>query len=122
MHEGTRNFTHSQVNADTFKLVAELMDAGGHYTPRSDRGPRMTRAHMPLQRSPFRPEHPRVVETPKVESVHEEPKEVALEAKPEPEEKIVNEDDNQSNNQSEEDSNAPESWLQPKIYKGTSTK
>jgi nanoRNase/pAp phosphatase (c-di-AMP/oligoRNAs hydrolase) len=73
IHEGTRNFSHPEVSADTFLVAAELMKSGGKHIHKD----RIERRNYPHGAIPL--------EKPSVEATK-----------------------------------TPQSWLEPKIFKGTS--
>lgn len=98
---GSKNFTNSNVNADTFKLAAELMQAGGKIIDRGQK-PQLKFPMGSGGKLPF----PMNVKLPTDIMPEEETHE-----KPEGESVAPNQ--GQGNN-------PPQSWLKPKIYKGTS--
>jgi len=83
MHEGSKSFSHSQVNQNTFKLASELMEAGGTYSSREERA----NTQKPVSSKPL-------------------PVKQEFESK----EELL----------AKEGEETPKSWLEPKIYKGTS--
>ncbi|RJR29345.1 hypothetical protein C4564_03345 [Candidatus Microgenomates bacterium] len=90
VQEGTKNFTHNQVSAGTFKLVAELMEKGGQ---RNYTKPEVESKNFP----------PGVVPTnmPAFKDIKQD----SFDRDEKPEGETVS---------------PPTSWLQPKIFKGTS--
>lgn len=94
---GSKNFTESHVTADTFKLAAELMQAGGKVIDRQQKPP----LKFPMQaggKLPFPIKMPNEV-MPEAET-HEKPEGESVAPT--------------------QGKNPPQSWLKPKIYKGTS--
>lgn len=94
LHEGSKNFSTDYVTQDTFQVAAELMSLGGSY---SSQKPEKTYTAKDFGQT--------------------EPKEASP---------IANLDDVDSEEEVEkvttapaEQSNTPKSWLEPKIYKGT---
>lgn len=92
MQEGTRNFSHSRVTAETFHLAGELMEKGASLDPRQS----TDQKQYPPGAIPGQPVKSFAPVTPEA----------------------ANPEANAS--QDKVDRNAPESWLQPKIYKGSS--
>ena len=86
MHEGSKNFSHSQVDSNTFKLASVLMESGGSYSVRDER------ANLKKPTTPFKQEF-----SSKTDLLASETEE------------------------KEKSEEAPKSWLEPKIYKGSST-
>ena len=106
IHEGSRNFTHSEVNSNTFKLVAELMEAGGNYAPRQSQS-----SFKPAPR-PFAPKfQPRNPALPRQSFTTQS--QAAPASNP-------SESQNENQQEPEKVDNPPASWLEPKIFKGTS--
>lgn len=103
IREGSRDFSHSWVNADTFKLASELMSAGGksHFANASLGAQQDKNAfNKPdLKKS----EGIKKTEEPKVDKPVHENGQTNGEASPPP-------------------PPAPASWLEPKIFKGTTEK
>ena len=96
LHEGSKNFSTSYVTANTFKVASELMEKGASYTPREVSKTYTARDFgqnmTPSTSAPVK-EEPIKEQSPisQMENVDEEP----------------------------EEANAPKSWLEPKIFKGT---
>lgn len=104
MHDGSKNFSTTYVTADTFNLASELMQAGGRYVHRDSNA----REYSPRdfgQKS-----------EPKVEKV--EPKKENIEVKKEEEKTPLHQTEEAQEGVEEE--SAPKSWLEPKIFKGSS--
>lgn len=95
MQEGTRNFSHSRVSAQTFHLAAEMMEKGASLDPRQSEEQRQ----YPPGAIPGQPVSP--ARSP-------------LTSQP-----VTQVEQEQSGGQEEQEA-APSSWLEPKIYKGTS--
>lgn len=91
IEEGSKNFSHSEVGADTFELLADLMRLGG----------RRISAQMPADKKSF-PKGSIPGET----LVPQPSFQATQPAQP-------------KNEQAQSDNNTPKSWLEPKIYKGT---
>lgn len=92
--EGTRDFSHTSVNAKTFELAAELMRAGGDAGADYNQGNRNGSSSS----DEANPQMPATEKEEKLETT---------------------ESDQTTQNSSEE---APASWLEPKIFKGTTSK
>lgn len=99
IHEGSASFSSRYTNADTFKLASELMQAGGKYTPlASIEKTRQFDFGRSGQSGPRIPVRPAAKSIP-IDSPEEDTREA-------PQGETIT---------------PPKSWLQPKIYKGTST-
>ncbi len=97
IEEGTNKFSTSEVTAETFQLVAELMRAGGQRARRV-RPPRQT---FPTGAIPGQVPQPRPQQVIQPQVVKPQAKKPVTKIKEEPEE-------------------TPKDWLEPKIFKGTS--
>lgn len=97
LREGTRDFSHSYVNADTFKLASELMQAGG--TQDISQQIKYKKVHnFPKPQNGGKPQ-----ENDFKKALEEVKKFDSIEEKSE-----------------QEQEKTPQSWLEPKIFKGTS--
>ena len=112
IHEGSRNFTHSEVTSNSFKTVAELMEKGGtHFNRSQSQKPSQT-----PQTQKNQPQKPAYQMLDNVMS-YKKPEDVKVpEGKtesPQTQEKPKDEDPGPT------EDDAPKSWLEPKVYKGT---
>lgn len=94
IEEGSKGFTSSEVNADTFALISELMRKGGKRFTKFDRPDRKQFPPGSIPRQPFFKSPPKsaTAKSPEEEVIREEQKE-----------------------------DIPQGWLEPKIYKGSGT-
>lgn len=128
LHEGSKNFSSNYVTANTFSVASALMQLGGVYTPNEKLQKTYTaRDFGQKSEAPKKTETPKV-EIPKPESpiaqlddVDNEEEEIKTEEPiKEPEQVPVQVEEPQLEPAEEETVDAPKSWLEPKIYKGTS--
>jgi len=100
LKEGTRDFSHTAVNADTFELAAELTRAGGDSSADYNQG----------NRGPKQDQQDHTEEKKEVQAVSQ------TDARPQQSQSAEIPADDESTDE------APASWLEPKIFKGANSK
>lgn len=107
IHEGSNNFVQKDVSANTFKLAAELMAAGGKYAKKEE-----VRAGNPFTFAGI----PGPIQMPQMPQPLKAAKGAKKQDDQSPEKSVSEAPEGETT-----DPNPPKSWLtQPKIYKGTS--
>ena len=94
IEEGTGNFANSEVTPDTFETFAYLLRSGGRRQPKVKLSP----MGFPPGAIPTQPFNQKVKQVSQVEQVLQ---------------------DKDGTQETEQDINPPNDWLQPKVYKGT---
>lgn len=118
MQEGTRNFSHNRVTAQTFHLAGEMMEKGASLDPRqAEEQKQYPAGAIPGQNLHSQP----------AKSYSPPQQNPDLPAKPyqaPPTSQQGGQDHDQTHNQQQQGQSeeAPSSWLEPKIFKGTSNK
>lgn len=115
LHEGSKNFSSGYVTANTFSVAAALMQLGGAYSPvekpQKTYTPRDFGQTSPQAGGQTQPK----IEAPKADSPIAQLDDVDNED----DETVQVQEQVQEPEADEEVVDAPKSWLEPKIYKGT---
>lgn len=101
IEEGSSNFSSPEVKPETFELFAYLLRSGGQRLPKT----RLSPASFPVGAIPTQP-----FAKPRIRPV--EPEEVPMSEN-------IDASDFESTQETEQEMNPPDDWLQPKVFKGS---
>lgn len=117
IEEGSDNFSDNNVTADTFQVIADLMKKGGKRAPKPESQDNFPPGSIPGQKKEVEEQK----EEKKIEKQQKQEKsgsQVKSQQQPQQEKKQQNDSDAVKSI----DESPPKSWLEPKIFKGTSIK
>jgi hypothetical protein len=115
IEQGTESFTSAQANAQTFQLIASLMQLGGKRLAQQQPADAKDYPQGAIPGQDVASQKQTVQQQSSVSQVQQQ-KNVSKKA----DDKSVNNDADSNKNTDENQKNPPQDWLKPKIYKGTS--